>query len=128
MKSNFHLKSRQENQALHINLHGVFDGASAFELIRAITEGEHRVERIYVHTNRLTRAFSFGKSILNSHLPKTSSLRPKLNFSGAWATEILPEGCSLLEAGDATGRRCKGDCKNCACRKIGNRRDARLLK
>ena len=115
MKSNFHLESRQDNQTLHIHLHGTFDGASAFELIRVITDGKDKVDRIYIDTSRLTQALPFGRSILDSHLPK-NGLRPALHFSGARAGEILPEGCTLLKTGKQNTHLCSGNCKNCSCR------------
>lgn len=38
MKSNFHLKTSKKHD-YHIHLHGVFDGASAFELLNEIQNG-----------------------------------------------------------------------------------------
>ena len=35
MKSNFHIKAKKQGQELYIELSGVFDGASAFELTHA---------------------------------------------------------------------------------------------
>ena len=115
MKSNFHLKSKQENKSLHIHLHGIFDGASAFELIQVIAANEKKVARIYVDTSQLTQTLPFGSSILDTHLPK-NGLRPKLYFSGIWADKILPEGCALEKE-----CRHKGACRNCQCRKITER-------
>tara|TARA_B100000614_G_scaffold167372_1_gene149098 strand:+ start:285 stop:665 length:381 start_codon:yes stop_codon:yes gene_type:complete len=114
MKSNFHLKTRKKNHELHINLHGIFDGASAFELIEVIRDGEKEGLSIFIDTNHLKEAYVFGKSVLDTHLPK-NALRAKVHFSGAWAEGILPDGCILFNGKHKKGHRCKGNCKNCKC-------------
>ncbi len=115
MQSNFHVQTREENHLLHIHLYGVFDGVSAFELIETIQKGEHQAKNILVDTSSLTQTFPFGKVILDYHLPK-SGLRARIHFSGAWAGDILPEGCTLLEGKPHKTHKCKGNCKNCVCR------------
>ena len=120
MKSNFHVNTRRDNHLLHIYLHGIFDGASAFELIDVILKKEDQAETIQVDTSHLTETLPFGKSILNTHLPK-NGLRSRIRFSGAQAGGILPEGCVLLEENHRNAHVCKGTCKNCACRKAGKK-------
>ena len=115
MKSNFHLQTRKKNHELHINLHGIFDGASAFELIEVIQDGEKEGLSIFIDTSHLKEAYAFGKSVLDTHLPK-NALRTKVHFSGAWAEGILPDGCILFNGVHKKGHRCKGNCKNCKCR------------
>ncbi|MEH0021094.1 MAG: hypothetical protein V6Z89_15685 [Desulfobacter sp.] len=116
MKSNFHLDARKTNQELHIKLHGVFDGSSAFELIEVIQEGDKQGLSIFVDTSPLKKAYPFGKAILDTHLPK-NVLRAKLHFSGFWAEGLLPQGCVLFNGKHKKGHRCKGNCKGCACGK-----------
>lgn len=113
MKSNFNLKTRKQNQRFYIDLHGVFDGASAFELVRAIERGYHDNNTVLIDTDRLTSTCSFGKAVLESNLPK-SVLRAGLHFSGIRAREIMPEGCTLFNKMNSK-HRCNGDCKNCSC-------------
>ncbi|MCG8632233.1 MAG: hypothetical protein MI863_00315 [Desulfobacterales bacterium] len=114
MKSNFHLQAQKKNKELYIDLHGIFDGASAFELIEVIEEGDRQGLAIFIDTSNLKQAYSFGRTILDNHLPK-SALRAKLHFSGVWAEGILPDGCVLFNGKHKNGHRCKGNCKNCAC-------------
>ncbi|MCG8615823.1 MAG: hypothetical protein MI802_06365 [Desulfobacterales bacterium] len=114
MKSNFHLQTRKKNHELHINLHGIFDGASAFELIEVIQEGGKEGLSIFIDTSHLKEAYAFGKSVLDTHLPK-NALRAKVHFSGAWAEGILPDGCILFNGKHKKGHRCRGNCKNCKC-------------
>ncbi len=116
MKSNFHIQTRKKNRELHIHLHGIFDGASAYELIEIIQEGEKQGLVIFVETDHLKQAFSFGRDILDTHLPK-NALRAKVHFSGIWAEGILPQGCVLFNGEHGKGHRCSGNCRNCACGK-----------
>ncbi len=115
MKSNFHLETSTKNQEYHIQLHGVFDGASAFELLNVIREGEKQGMTIFIDTNHLVQALPFGRAILDSNLPK-SAIRTRLHFKGALAEDLIPEGCSLLKNSHKKGHKCKGTCKNCRCR------------
>ena len=113
MTSNFYLQTREENLVLHIDLHGAFDVAAAFELIRVIHEREACMDKIVIDTGHISEILGFGKSMLNAHLPG-DSLRSKLHFTGTGAGEMLPDGCRLMKP---HGHRCRGTCKRCACRK-----------
>ena len=115
MKSNFHLEASKKNQEYHIQLHGVFDGASAFELIEIIRGGEKQGLTMFIDTSHLKEALPFGQAILDTQLPK-NGIRAKLNFKGAWAGDILPTGCNLLSSHHDKGHKCTGKCKNCRCR------------
>ncbi|WDP92750.1 MAG: hypothetical protein HUN04_24725 [Desulfobacter sp.] len=120
MKSNFHLETSKKNSEFHINLHGIFDGASAFELLGVIRDGEKQGLTMFIDTSHLKQALPFGRAILESNLPR-NEMRTKLNFKGARAGEILPEGCTLLIQGHKNshtgGHKCTGQCKNCRCRR-----------
>lgn len=116
MQSNFSLQIRENKQDVHISLKGIFDGSSAFELVRAIENSRKDNQQIFIDTNRLTHTFPFGQTTLETHLPK-NDFRSRLHFTGHRAKEILPEGCSLINAGHPKGHVCKGTCKNCSCRK-----------
>lgn len=115
MKSNFHLETQKKDQQPHIVLHGVFDGASAFELIQAIEKEYKQGDSIFINTNRLVQTLPFGKAILEHHLPK-NVLRTKIHFSGIRAKEIIPDGCILNQKKESSSHLCKGTCKNCKCR------------
>ncbi|MCG8567958.1 MAG: hypothetical protein MI747_23060 [Desulfobacterales bacterium] len=118
MESNFYLETQTRNQKLHIKLHGVFDGASAFELIDKIQE--YPEQRIVIETGSITRAHDYGRHILQCRLPKAVK-RSRLLFSGDHARRIMPQGCRLLKHGHGKDHVCTGRCKNCTCRKpVGN--------
>ena len=114
MQSNFHLETKKQDQQSHINLHGVFDGASAFELVHAIKQEYKHGSNVFINTNSLIRTCPFGKAILEYHLPK-NVLRAKIHFSGIRAKEIIPDGCTLSQK-KSHPHQCKGTCKNCKCR------------
>jgi len=116
MESNFHLETSRKDHEYHINLHGVFDGASAFELLEAIQQGEKQGLTMFIDTTHLREALPFGQALLEFHLPKNSN-RQKLNFKGLRAEAILPKGCRLLDHQHKKGHKCTGDCKNCPCRR-----------
>ncbi|MGD9826567.1 hypothetical protein [Desulfobacter sp.] len=116
MESNFHLETSRKGHEYHINLHGVFDGASAFELLEAIQQGEKQGLTMFIDTTHLREALPFGQTILEFHLPRDSN-RQKLNFTGLRAEAILPKGCRFLDDYHKKGHKCTGDCKNCRCRR-----------
>ena len=118
MESNFHLKTRTQNRDLHIDLYGVFYGASAFKLINALKKKGNGHQAVFIDTNRLTRTYSFGRTVLNAHLPKTVH-RNHVHFSGLKAREIMPQGCHLFKKEGDRFRVCTGDCANCDCRPEG---------
>lgn len=115
MQSNFHLETNTQNQQPQINLHGVFDGASAFELVNAIKQEYKSGSKVFINTNSLIQTCPFGKAILEHHLPK-NILRAAIHFSGIRATEIIPHGCTLTQKKKNHQHKCKGTCKNCKCR------------
>jgi hypothetical protein len=115
MKSNFYFEASKKNQEYHIHLHGVFDGASAFELIEIILDGEKQGLTMFIDTSHLKEALPFGQAILDTHLPR-NAIRAKLNFKGARAGDILPAGCNLLNSHPEKEHKCTGNCKNCRCR------------
>ena len=110
MESNFHLDTSIQDQNLCIQLHGVFDGASAFELIHALEE--HPDQEIVIETQRLTQTYEYGRHVLSFHLPPKLK-RSRLLFAGEQAKFIMPEGCRLLKHGEK--HECKGQCETCAC-------------
>ncbi len=112
MESNFYLETQNRDQNVHIHLHGVFDGASAFELIQKIEA--HPDRNIVIETRAVTQAMAYGRHVLKWQLPKRVK-RSRLHFSGAHAKQIMPAGCRLLKQKNGTPHVCMGNCKNCTC-------------
>lgn len=113
MESNFHMDAQARDQEIYINLHGVFDGASAFELIQKIED--HPDKHIVIETQALTRTLDYGRHVLQWQLPKTVR-RSRLHFAGDHAKQIMPQGCKLLKYRNGKPHICMGNCKNCRCR------------
>lgn len=61
MKSTFYLSTQKQNQDLYIELHGIFDGASALELSHTITEEYDPGNAVVIDTDQLSMACSLGK-------------------------------------------------------------------
>lgn len=116
MKTGFYLDTRNQDKELYINLHGVFDESSAFELISTIEKNQVKSKLVFIDTTHLTHTAELGKTALDSLLPN-NAFRARLHFSGIRARDILPEGCILLKSKKPKSHKCKGTCKNCRCRK-----------
>ena len=112
MESNFYLETQTRDTDVHINLHGVFDGASAFELIQNIEA--HPDRNIVIETQAVTRTMDYGRHVLKWQLPKRVK-RSRLHFSGDHAKKIMPAGCRLLKQKNGKPHICTGNCKNCTC-------------
>ena len=67
MASNFRLFSYKNQNSLHLQLFGDFDGDSAHQLINALKTGNN-VESVFVDTNDLNRVYSFGISVFEKQL------------------------------------------------------------
>lgn len=115
MDGNFSLKTHQNNKDLHIHLQGTFDGSSAFELIQTLKRRNSHNNFVFIDTSHLTETLPFGKTILDTHLPKNKS-RIRLHFTGSHARSIIPRGCTLLKGSSNKKRSCGGTCRNCKCK------------
>jgi hypothetical protein len=116
MQSNFQLKTHGKNP-VHIDLQGVFDGASAFELVHTIARNCDPDKAVFIDTNQLTRAHAFGRLILAFHLPKEIP-RSNIHFSGIKAGEIMPKGCRMLhkQKNRSETHSCSNNCPDCTFR------------
>lgn len=115
MKNRFFLKTRMQHNDFHIQLHGPFDGSSAFELINTLKNKDHLLKSVFINTSHVTRVFPFGRVVLDARLPKRE-LRKRIHFTGKFARDIVPEGCVLLKEKSGKKHKCTGTCKNCVCR------------
>lgn len=117
MQSNFQLKTLGKGKEVHIDLQGIFDGASAFELVNALTRSCDPEKAVFIDTDKLTQAHSFGRLILDFHLPKEIP-RSNIHFSGLRAEEIMPGGCRMSQKRKQKDKThsCPNNCPNCTCR------------
>ncbi len=115
METNFTMETHKQDNALHIDMKGTFDGASAFALIQKIEKEIYdNKNSVYVDTKDISKVYPFGRAILSSNMPKTC--RKCVCFRGAMADRIAPEGCTIEHRTlHQSCRQCTGDCKNCQC-------------
>ncbi len=118
MKAKFQLTTRNQDQNVYIDLYGIFDGASAFELVEAIEKERKQNKTLIINTSNLKKSIPFGQAILDARLSRTG-IRGKIYFSGTFADQIRPEGCCLIHEKQTAPHRCQGNCKNCRCGHTG---------
>ena len=114
MKTNFQIEQKSNGTNLYLNLLGTFDKVSAWNLIEIIYKEIDTRDSIFVNTNKLQHICSYGKDTLNRHIH--TSIKRKILFGGDNAKSVIPEGCRLFRLKNS-GHICKGDCKNCLCKK-----------
>ncbi len=63
MASNFKISLNRNNNSLHLNLMGDFDGSSAFELINTLKEHNGNSVKIFINTGGLSSLHPFGLDV-----------------------------------------------------------------
>ena len=87
MASNFKISLNRNNNSLHLNLMGDFDGSSAFELINTLKEHNGNGAKIFIDTGGLSSLHPFGLDVFQKNCTINKSCRD-LIFIGEYATEI----------------------------------------
>lgn len=87
MASNFKISLNRNNNSLHLNLMGDFDGSSAFELINTLKEHNGNCAKIFINTGGLSSLHPFGLDVFQKNCTINKSCRD-LIFIGEYATEI----------------------------------------
>ena len=67
MASNFQLLSYRNNDSLHLQLYGDFDGNSAYELINTLTKNGKDFIQIFIDTNDLDKLYPFGLDVFQNN-------------------------------------------------------------
>ena len=63
MAQNFRMLIRREEDNIHIELKGDFDGSSAYELYNALKDHSAKVGRIVINTGGISSIHPFGVSV-----------------------------------------------------------------
>ncbi len=95
MASNFKISLNRNNNSLHLNLMGDFDGSSAFELINTLKEHNGNSVKIFINTGGLSSLHPFGLDVFQKNCTINKLCRG-LIFIGEHATEIAPHKSQLL--------------------------------
>jgi len=68
LSTNFRLFSHKNQNSLHLQLYGDFDGDSAHQLINALKKTGNDAESVFVDTNDLNKVYRFGISVFEKEL------------------------------------------------------------
>jgi len=90
MAANFRIVVNRARGNLHLRLAGDFDGSSALDLIRVLTEECGSANRVIIHTNGLREVHPFGKAVFQRQLPPAGKINPSIVFIGKHAEDIAP--------------------------------------
>lgn len=82
MSSKFQIVTTLENDALHLQMLGEFDGSAACDLIRKLEEGHSTASQVLVDTTHLCSVHPFGKSVFDHRIGRLSKTTPGLLFVG----------------------------------------------
>jgi len=94
MASNFKISLNRNNQSLHLDLTGDFDGSSASELIHTLKEHNGSSPKVFINTDGLASLHPFGLDVFQKKCTVNRFCRD-LIFIGEHATEIAPLGNEL---------------------------------
>ena len=90
MAANYKIFRHTNSDNLHLKLVGVFDGSSAMELANTIRNDMSRYNKIFVHTQSLSRVVDFGKDVFMRNCPSGNRQSGKLIFTGELAESLAP--------------------------------------
>lgn len=101
MAMNFRIITHRNDENLHMQLLGDFDGSSAWELINSLNAHRLGINRIFIHTNSLKHVDPFGRGILEKNLNDVIGKSIRIVFTGEKAYELNSEigKCNGLYSG-----------------------------
>jgi hypothetical protein len=80
MASNFRILTHRDNDNLHLQLSGDFDGNSAHELINKLKFNHKGINKIFIHTRGLRDIHPFGRSLLENEAHKIQCIYSEIVF------------------------------------------------
>ena len=90
MASNFRVSTHRNSENIHLKLIGDFDEVSANQLIDVLEENCKSVNKVFIHTNSLTRIHPFGCNLFHHHIKKLESPSMSVLFTGDHANRFTP--------------------------------------
>lgn len=82
MSPKFQIVASLENNALHLQMLGEFDGSAACDLIKRLEEGRSTASKVFVDTTSLRSVHPFGKTVFENRFGRVSKTTPGLCFIG----------------------------------------------
>jgi hypothetical protein len=89
--ANFRIFSRRKGNSTDVNLSGILDGSSAFELLHFLKEKCEGCEKVVIHTRGIREIHPFGRETFQRNLRRLNAQNVKIEFTGENANEIAPE-------------------------------------
>ena len=90
MASNFQILIFKTKESLHLKLAGDFDGSSAHELIKTLTEHSAGKWDIFIDTSNLKTIHQFGIDVFQKNLYGIKRQLENLIFVGANKHKLIP--------------------------------------
>jgi hypothetical protein len=109
----FQIDYKHNNGNLHLRLHGLFDGSSAWDLINLIHGRYNGQGRVFVDTKGLAEIHPSGSQIFKSNLDQGIIPFGNIFFKGEMGHQLAPSGCRVLVHNKMPACKCKNKCKNC---------------
>jgi hypothetical protein len=98
MAANFRIAIHRNDENLHLQLIGDFDGSSAWELINSLNANRFGISRVFIHTNSLNCVHPFGQGVLHKNLSDFSRRSVSFVFTGDKASELSSETVKNTES------------------------------
>ena len=90
MASNFKAFIHRNSDNMHLKLMGDFDGSSAYQLLKLLTQNGLAASKIFIHTSALKAIVPFGRDVFHSNLDQLKGKSLRLAFTGDRAAELSP--------------------------------------
>ena len=90
MASNFKVSTHRNSENVHLKLIGDFDEISANHLIDVLEEDCKSADKVFIHTNSLTRIHPFGCNLFHHHLNILERPLMSVFFTGDHANRFVP--------------------------------------
>jgi len=120
MKSSFKIVTRKVSDGIQVDLSGIFDGSSAWQLVNLIKDHERLNERIVINTDSVREIIPFGKGLLCWLFAVKNIPKKRIVFTGRKCHYLGVEGCVFQEKENRQRCKCNGDCTNCQQKKSMN--------
>ncbi|MBS3757509.1 MAG: hypothetical protein KGY61_02490 [Desulfobacterales bacterium] len=96
MAKNFRITSHGNKNRLYLKLSGIFDAASAMELIYALKENSGIAKQVYIETDGLDSLLPFGRDVFKTRFFLSPEKSKNLVFIGDHGKQIAPRGICCL--------------------------------
>ena len=90
MASNFRILIHRNSDNIHLDLIGFFDGNSAFELINTLKDKCSDVNKVFIHTNKISDVHPFGRGVFLKNFIVRKSNGSRFVVTGDYKEQLTP--------------------------------------